>query len=247
MTTAELHTFFRERADEVFAFLRLLEDVETAARSGPPRLANTLTPITTSQQKILYSSLYLQLYNLVEATVARCIDAVVTSAADGSSRPSDLNKALRAEWVRSFARTHVDLNASNRLKHAVEMCEQILGQLPLEVFKVESGGGGNWDDTEIEVISRRMGCGLQITPTTLAAVKRVLRDDLGALKLVKSRRNDLAHGSLSFVDCGEGLDVAELKNLTDAVVNYLAEAITCFGDYIDMRGFLATTGQAAGT
>jgi hypothetical protein len=243
MTTAELQAFFRERSDEVYLYLHFLQDIEAASQSGPPRLVGAKAPIAVGQQRILYSSLYLQLYNLVEATVAKCIEAVVEAAASHGAKPSDLNEAMRSEWVRSFARTHVDLKAENRLRFAVAMCDHVLEQLPIEVFDLDSGGGGNWDDSEIEKISKRVGIKLQISRAARAAVHAAHRDNMGALKLVKNRRNRLAHGSLSFVDCSDGVTVAELWVVTDAIVSYLHDAIKCFGNYIDMYGFLDPTRQ----
>lgn len=243
MTTAELQAFFRERSDEVYLYLQLLQQIETASQSGPPRIEGSRTPIAVGQQKILYSSLYLQLYNLVEATVARCIEAVVEAAVRRGATASDLNEAMRSEWVRSFARTHVDLKAENRLRFAVAMCDHLLGQLPIGIFDLDSGGGGNWDDSEIEKISKRVGVRLQISRAARMAVHKIRRDNMGALKLVKNRRNRLAHGSLSFVDCGDGVTVAELWAVTDAIVSYLHDAIRCFGKYIDLYEFLEPTSQ----
>ena len=106
MRTAELRQFFDERFVEVEAYLVFLETIEDASRSGPPRIADVDVTITATQQKILYSNLYLQLYNLVEATVSRCLEAVSSAAVSNSGnwQAADLNESLRREWVRA-ART----------------------------------------------------------------------------------------------------------------------------------------------
>ena len=122
------------------------------------------------------------------------------------------------------------MTPDNRLKQAVEMSNHLIEQLPINGFSIDIGGGGNWDDRAIEKIGTRVGCNLTISAPTNAAVKRPFRDDLGALKLVKNRRNSLAHGAISFVDCADGVAVAELLNLTEAVGAYLREVIDCFID-----------------
>src|ERR1700733_16261084 len=133
MTTSDLVDFFEERLAEINSYLDFLGTVETAVGAGTPQLIGAAATITTSQQKILYSSVYLQLYNLVEATVSRCIKAVTDAATSGLSRykAADLNASLRQEWVRVAARTHVALTPENRLKSAVAMCEHLIGQLPV--------------------------------------------------------------------------------------------------------------------
>lgn len=239
MIAIELSRFFDERFGEVEEYLDLLEAIEQAAQSGPPRIQGSTSTISASQQKILYSSVYLQLYNLVEATVSRCIDAVTEAAAAESKWcPDDLNEALRKEWVRSTARTHVELTPDNRLKTAIAMCEHLIERLPMNEFRIEIGGGGNWDDEAIEKMSRRVGCNLSISRSTRSAVKRSVRDDLGPLKLVKTLRNGLAHGSISFTECADGVTVSELKRIAETVGSYLREAINCFSSYVDSLEFL---------
>lgn len=249
MITQELMVFFDDTYGEIEAYIDFLGEVELAARKGPPRIEGSKFRISTPQQKVLYSSVYLQLYNLVEATVSRCIEAITDAATSSNNRwrPGDLNAKLREEWVRSVAGTHVELGPDNRLKRAVEMCDHLIGQLPMGTFRIDHKGGGNWDDEAIKKISVRIGCRLGITPETEASVKRSIRDDLGALKLVKNRRNRLAHGAVSFTDCADGVTVAELRSISDAVGAYLREAIGCFGSYIDLFDFLLPECKPTGT
>lgn len=248
MNAVDLVSFFDERFAEIESYLTFLQEVEDAARSGPPKIEGATTPITAPQQKILYSSLYLQLYNLVEATVSQCINAVTEAATSNLTqwRAADLNESLRREWVRAVARTHISLTPENRLESAVAMCEHLIGQLPVTELTIEVGGGGNWDDEAIEKFSARVGCTLAITEATKRAVKRPERDDLGAMKLVKNRRNNLAHGSISFVDCAEGVAVTELRRVSQAVGSYLREAIQCYISYIKLFSFLAPGRRPAG-
>ncbi|MGO4189042.1 MAE_28990/MAE_18760 family HEPN-like nuclease [Pseudarthrobacter sp. TAF60_1] len=235
MTSTELVTFFDERHAEIEAYLALLQNLEDATRGGTPRFKETDAAITVEQKKILSSSLYLQLYNLVEATVSRCLDGLAVALVGEGLSPGSLNPDLRREWVRSIAKTHSELNHSNRLEAALELCNHLLSQLPVSDFKIESGGGGNWDDAAIEKVCERVGCSLAISQHVSAAAKRHRRDEMGALKLVKNRRNSLAHGSLSFVDCSDGVSVMELRDLANAVGEYLREAVNSFVNYIEVE------------
>lgn len=248
MIGGELTRFFDERLGEIEAYLELLREIEIAAQSGPPKIQGSDARITASQQKILYSSVYLQLYNLVEATVSRCIDAVSAAAASGSRwRPEDLNNEMRGEWVRATARTHVALSPDNRLRTAILMCEHLIENLPMNDFKIDVGGGGNWDDEAIQKISSRIGCQLRISAQTRAAVKRPLRDDMGSMKLVRALRNGLAHGSISFIECAGEVSVSELVHLVESVGSYLRETIDCFSSYVDLFEFLQPDRKPAGS
>jgi hypothetical protein len=226
---------FEERLQEIEAYLDLLDALERQVQSGPPVIGGAT--ITTQQQKILYSCVFLQLYNLIEATVTWCVSAVCEAASEqGRWKPGDLTSKLRREWVRATARTHIELNEENRLDCAVELCELLIQSSPIPKFTVARRG--NWDDQEIETITERIGCELQISQDVLKGIKRHLRDDKGALALIRDLRNRLGHGSLSFSECGEGMTVPELRDLKQRTALYLREVVAGFRAYIDSYEFL---------
>jgi hypothetical protein len=231
---------FEERLQEIDTYLDLLDAIEREVRNGPPKIGGSV--ITAQQQKILYSSVYLQLYNLVEATVTWCVDAVTSAAANGERwLPADLSEDLRKEWIRVQARTHSVLNSENRLESAVAFFNRLTAILPVSVWSVERGGGGNWDDIEIEQISTRLGCNLQVSQSALRGIKRIIRDDKNALGLIKHLRNRLAHGSLSFAECGDGVTVSDLRDIKERTAAYLREVVSAFRAYIDRYEYLIPT------
>ena len=229
---------FEERLQEINAYLDLLDSFEREVREGPPKIGGT--SITGQQQKILYSSAYLQLYNLVEATVTWCVKAVCTAVTNnGSWLPTDLSEQLRKEWIRVQARTHVPLNPDKRLVSAIAFFDCIAAVLPVAAWSVEIGGGGNWDEIEIEDISRRLGCSLEVSQSVLTGIKRKIRDDKNALGLIKHLRNRLAHGELSFAECGDGVTVGDLRDIKDCTEAYLREVVAAFRSFIDRHEYLA--------
>lgn len=227
---------FNERLQEIDAYLDFLEALEQDVQTGPPKIGNVA--ITALQQRILYSSVYLQLYNLVEATATWCIDAVASAAANnGRWQPGDLSAELRREWVRFSARTHTELTYEHRLQSAVAFCDKLIDALPVEPWGVERGVG-NWDDLEIEAITKRIGFELKVSEPAFRGVKRKIRDDKRPLELVKYLRNRLAHGSLSFAECGDGATVKDLRELRERTSLYLREVVAAFRGYIDRYEFL---------
>jgi hypothetical protein len=234
----DLNQAFEERLQEIETYLDLLEGLERQVREGLPQFGENGATITPQQQKILYSSVYLQLYNLVESTVTRCVDTISKLVVDLGLRPDDLCVELRQEWVRVVARTHIDLNYENRLKSALFLCDHLVQALPISNFILEKGGGGNWDDEEIHKFSKRLGLPLRISSKAQQAVKRPFKNDMGTLALIRDYRNKLAHGNLSFAECGENTTAHDLRQLTDRVALYMREVVCCFKSSIDGYEFL---------
>lgn len=237
---AELSRAFEERQAEVSTYIEFLQSLEEASRNGAPKLENVDHAISADQQKILYSSVYLQLYNLVESTINRCLETVTSAAtASGALYAKDLSESLRSEWVKGIAGTHKELNTDNRFRAAMDLCEHLISNRPITALSIGKGGGGNWDDNEIEIISRRVGFTLNVSRPVYQGIKRQYRDGMGALSAVKKYRNDLAHGSISFIECGSDVSVSDLERLKDNTTDYLREVVGNFIAYIEGFEYLA--------
>lgn len=229
---------FEERLQEIRTYLDLLDGIEKQIQNGAPRIGEDLT-VSTQQQRILYSSVYLQLYNLVEATITRCVGAL-TSAISNDKRwfPEDLSIDFQREWVRFTARTHVNQLPEKRLEHAVKLLEHLTSRRAVSALTITKGDSGNWDDGAISKLAKRLGLPLHIPVEVEAPIKRYYKNDQGPLTYIKTARNNLAHGILSFAECGEGVTVAELRLLTDKVSGYLAEVVASFEESIAKHEFL---------
>jgi hypothetical protein len=237
---------FSERLGEIETYLDLLGSFEALTQKGPPKIAEIGATVTVTQQKILYSSVFLQLYNLVEATITRCVEAISSAVKGNNWQAGDLSPKIRKEWVRFIARTHLDLNIDKRFEAAMSLCEHVIAGSPITCFEIERGGGGNWDDKEIEAITKRLGVSFRIPRKKLSGVKRHFRNELGALEFIKVLRNDLAHGRLSFAECGEGITVEELRDLKDRTAGFLETVVSCFQSAINSKAYLKTPPCDAG-
>ncbi len=231
-----LTQFFNERLEEIETYLDLLDALDRQVQGGPPEIGGA--PITVRQQRILYSAVYLQLYNLVEATVTWCTEAICDAAATGGQwQTADLSTELRREWVRLTARTHLPLNEDNRLTYAAEAMEKLIRSEPVS-WPSDRARKGNWDDDEIAALSEKLGCELRLSPEVRTAVKQPIRDDKGPLRLIRELRNRLAHGSLSFEECGTGVTVGDLRATKEKTVLYLRAVVEAFGTHVDEHRFL---------
>ena len=227
-----------ERVSEIDAYLVLLDDIDKKVIQAPPRGENSELSVTSTQQRMLYSAVYLQLYNLVESTVTACFDAIADAIAEDECTPGGLSEKLRREWVRFIARTHVDLNFENRLEAAWALCSALVQDIPVDSeFRISGGGSGNWDDKQIEKTADRLGILLGISQGVKESIKRPFRNDQGALSYIKNTRNNLAHGSVSFVECSQNDTISDLRDLANITFRYLDEVVVVFQTYIQSREF----------
>jgi hypothetical protein len=233
-----LEVAFEERLAEVVAYLHFLDELEAAAQAGAPKFGDTGNPLSPQQTHILRAAIFVQLYNLVEATMTRCLDALASASWSGAWRPVDLNPSFRKEWIKVIVAANKELNADNRLKCAVALADILMHATPLEEFRLERGGGGNWNDTNIEAMLERVGLRLRLAPTVRAAAKRKFRDGLGPLALVVKLRNDLAHGQISFTECGENETVAGLREISGNTAMYLRSVVRAVERFIARHEFL---------
>lgn len=236
---SDLIDWFEERFGEILAYLDLIDGIEAVVRSGVPRLGEDGPIVTAQQQRILNSAVYLQLYNLVESTITNCLDEVSKVAMRQASwSPADLTAELRREWVKHMARTNISTGPDKRLEDAIALCDHLVASLPVGEFDIDKGGGGNWDDTAIKKVAKRIGFDLRVSRAVERDVKIKIRNDRGAMALIVDLRNGLAHGRLSFVDCGQDDTASDLRILTNRVAAYLREVVGAFTSYIEEHRYL---------
>ena len=63
------------------------------------------------------------------------------------------------------------------------------------------------------------------------------RDDKAPIRLVKEIRNKLAHGSISFTECGNNHVASDFRQLIDIVRDYLKHIINQYDTYISQHGY----------
>lgn len=254
---------FNDRKNEIESYIQLLEHVDATMQKGAIVLSirresrdvqNTEARkeeyvITPTQQKIMFSCLYLQLYNLIESTVLACI-SLLEKEIRGISVQNwlKLNNDLRQELIRSWAKQKntntVDANHSHAIQELVDNMLRSNNTLPFFIDKRRNGG--NWSDKEIEDFAQSIGMKLNINSEVFTSVKthivnkkekNAMYNNFAGLGLIKHFRNELTHGEVSFVQCGERLSLTELKNITNIVFNYLQDVISCFINFIDNKKY----------
>lgn len=232
----DIREHFQNRLDEIESYFQLLDSLDRQIQTqGSPSIGDNAEQITNQQQRILYSSVYLQLYNLVESTITVCTRAVSQAIKETELKPENLTPELLKEWLRGIIKANSNENC---IKSTLDICHHLITQKSIDKFSIELGMGGNWYDVEIYKLTQRIGLDLNVGSDINCRVKRPFRDGEGALQLIKTLRNNLAHGDMSFSECGENVTVNELKELKDVTVSYLSVVVERFSTYINEQKFL---------
>lgn len=73
-------------------------------------------------------------------------------------------------------------------------------------------------------------------------IERILKANRGGSKLltVKTQRNLLAHGNISFSECGRERTFIELNDIKNEVINYLEDILNNIEIYIDNKDYKKT-------
>jgi hypothetical protein len=226
---------FQDRINEIEIYFELVNNIEIAAGSGCARfkINDSDYQIKPQQQKMMYSGIYLQLYNLVELTITMLLEAVERNAAQGiNGELSKLSNKMKKLYVKSVACPNDILSNEKRFEKAMDLFEQVMNIKPIEL-KIPSGGGGNWDTIEISRISETIGVEIRLPKPLNTKINKAFRNDKKPIWLIKEIRNKLAHGSLSFSECGENHVASDFRNLIDIVKDYLNCVINAYETFIN--------------
>lgn len=181
------------------------------------------------------AGLLVHLYNIVEAVMGHQLDAVMQVLAQHN--PSSYQASVLKEWVRQQSGSHISMNDDTRLNRAVVLANVLLGNEQVSPVPAPTASG-NWDDKKIEKIAERLGCRIVVAPEVRRAARAPYFNDKSRMFYVKQRRNDLAHGKITFEDGGREKTLREIKELSDATLDYLEAVVSSFDQYLTNRDFL---------
>lgn len=221
-----------DRINEIQIYVDLLEKFDRANRDG-----NSI--VSTEQYHILMANTFVLMYNMIEATVTQLIRRLGEIISQNSECPRCLTDKIISEWIASHLGTKEQLSPDSRLEKGKEFYRHVLSDSGTSLV-FSKGGGGNWDDEEIFRFSEKLGINLRLIPRHIATkIKKQREDDLGCMKFIVRNRNKLAHGEISFSECGKDKDVSRIKEIFTDTSQYLKAMIDLFDQFARQRMFIA--------
>ena len=231
-----VRTYLQDRRDELHDHAKLIHKLEEASVGG----GQVRFPIDVQQKhlSILRSGLVLHLYNVVEAVMTRVLEELATEVA--KHHPSTYADNILKEWVKSSTRPTDGAGPDRLLQRIEEIAHQLIQRSnasPLEIRR----GSGNWDDKSILRVSSNLGVELDLDEGLRRRAYGNYVDDISRLGFIRKRRNDLAHGVLTFVEGARDRTCEDLQDLVEVVSDYLERVVACFEAFLEACRFLATS------
>lgn len=214
--TAALLSDFNDRKRQVRHYLAIVLRAERIAALGTTTRAQERRLLT------LRAGTFLLVYNLIEATTRGAIEAIHDKITTEQVPFGSLTLRLRKEVVRRF------------IKDADPATNHTMQNLPSEFVSIALDHSirlsGNVDARFIRELGDCYGFSCQTTKERTWGGTDLVT--------VKSKRNDLAHGTLTFEDVGRDYPSAELMALTRRSIWFMSEILSNISNYLNNKDYI---------
>jgi len=233
---------FNEREIEIKEFLNLMLFLELKNDQKIPN--EDITPfqkffyseddkVTISYQSminIMKSNVALMLYNIIEFTISGLMDNVYETIKNQGLSYIDVNKDIQRLWRKAILNATKDPNANHKtvLKKNEEIIDCILQRKTLDLQTRNFIRAGNLDGVEIKRTFEAHGILFKPSSDNYRPEK---------LSFVKIKRNELAHGSISFTEAMRDNAITDICKDKDIIFSFLEELIDTVELYHDNAGY----------
>ena len=214
-------SIFEDRKRELELYYSIMYDID----NGKP----TIQTIDNSTFfKILKSNFILMLYNLIEAcTVSGILEIYEELQQDGCSYNAVIDEIQNIWRSRQISNVYVQTASKATYDNKVkEIISSITSNVPIVLTREElKSFGGNLDDRRIMALCDKH------------KIRSGAKGDSQKLRIVRQKRNDLAHGDVSFSDCARDYTLSDLYEIKDAVVEFMQSIIDGMQKYYADHGY----------
>jgi hypothetical protein len=201
-------------------------------------LGSSVEPLGKYKQdgflKILKANALLMIYNLVESTVLNGIEEIYDKLKTNGATYSTVRKEIQDIWFSYKFKQVYDQKAhyGSYKDKALEIVNSIMTGETIELNRDALPLSGNLDADEIRKVCTT-GHGISFRPDDSCKGGVRLSD-------VREKRNLLAHGTLSFSECGREYSLEDLVEIKKQTYGFLTGLLDGMKKYYDDEGYLKT-------
>ena len=176
--------------------------------------------------KILKANTIIIIYNLVESTVTGAFTEIYDKIKEDNLTYCDVSTKIQQIWFSFKFRQVYDPHAHyiSYKDQALKIAESLLNKEAIEFDRKATSISGNLNAQKIRNICTEHGISF-VAPRKSQGGKQ--------LEKVKNLRNELAHGSSSFAECGRDLTYEDLLQIKDETVCFLKGFLEGIQSYYD--------------
>jgi hypothetical protein len=213
---------FDTRVREIDGYFKLLHSIinEDAMLFFPNKGSHKYKRIDDELIKVMKANCFLLLYNLIESSIKLSITEIYDSITLKTKKYDDVKDEIRKIWISENYKNFKEKGTDFIFDTIHSITEDIIDIK----FKPEKVISGNIDGLKIREFSENLG----FSNSTHHLAKNGVK-----LHQVKKQRNDLAHGAVSFSQCGREYTYEDLLEIKKQVIIYLRGIINNIKTYLD--------------
>lgn len=206
--------------DEMFNLLSFIIKIETHKNIPIIHIENkNELYVTQEMQCALKAEFLILLYNIVESTICDCLNTLYDSIADENLTYSEVTQEIRNMWRLSLKRgSNPDYQKTDL---ELEDTRIVFERLSINI-------SGSLDLRKIIEVFSKHGC-------TIDESNREKYAD--SFLIVKNKRNNLAHGNISFSECGSFYMISDLLKFKNDIIRGLQEIVIQVREHISNRKY----------
>lgn len=210
----------KEDVEEYFRLLCFLLSFETHRNISIHNIdTGKSLVITQEMQCVAKAQSLILLYNLVESTVCDCLNAIYDAIQDESLIFGNVSDDIKNIWRNYLKRK----NLSEKTKNDNDIIN-----MAIRFDSLAINISGSLDFRKIQEVFSKHGCLLDNSS----------RDTIAqSFLVVKNKRNLLAHGNISFSECGAHYLLSDLQKYKEHIVDYMQDVVNKTCDYIDNKAY----------
>lgn len=180
---------------------------------------------------MLKSSSFLVLYNLIEASIRNLIQSIYDEVTINRLKYKEVCEELQKIWIDVYY-DNLNSTSTNFEQHkskAKEMIDFVINEKRVELSSDKIKLSGNLDMRQIKKVFKKHGMDIVDNDELNPAV--------GMLE-VKSKRNLIAHGNISFIESARESSMEDLINYKTEIINFLIELEETVSQYISQQQYI---------
>lgn len=228
-----------QEVETFFKLIDLLENTKNLEISGLEKINNNpINPFKVERSLIetIQSSGFLLLYNLIESTMTAAIDSIYQTLQRLEVQYHQSNTdlfifTLREDLRKEFLKQYSSIFSNEGIKEISTQKTYIFGTLTNKGYNKKNLFNGNIDCAEINEISFKK-FGFKVRPISGFPF------DPEHILTIKTKRNELAHGALTFNEVSNSLAIGELRIHFDSTLRLLNGVFLSVDNYLINQRYL---------